>query len=290
MGPTAGQSASKQVLETPQASEESVEDRGTPWLADLGQFSIDQNDPLSMQALLDAIKDARDKHAMTFQARPIPTDFKSVQLAPRLANAIRSFCKDSCRSCLPLLSDLTFFQDSTYWAPGAEHVKDLVYARWDVNLGDLAEAALPGGEDGKRYGCLFCAYIACKMFNDPMYSFWFSANPVEDSQPLGCCSQDDTVSKEVKDAVIKLRNLAGKYGTDTTIAILVRPIDTHVTGASYGSIRLQARTFDLQIGPEVLRDILGMRRELVLDVFEDPCKCLPTAKSPSPSIAASAVF
>jgi hypothetical protein len=118
--------------------------------------------------------------------------------------------------------------------------------------------------------CQFCAYFACLMFDDSAYSFGFSTDGIDDYELDCCCMDSLTESKRVRKVAAKLLGYAEKFGDDAHITFLIQPIDYNVSFQSFGKIRFQAYSHSPSMSQQDLLDILGFRRELVLEVYGIP--------------------
>ncbi|KAF7507693.1 hypothetical protein GJ744_010246 [Endocarpon pusillum] len=118
--------------------------------------------------------------------------------------------------------------------------------------------------------CQFCAYFACLMFDDPSYSFCISGGGNDDFE-LDCCCMDSMMeSNRVKRVTRKLLTYAEKFGDDAHITFLIQPIDHNLDDQAFGKIRFQAYSHSPSMSKKDLLDILGLRRELVLEVYGIP--------------------
>lgn len=133
-----------------------------------------------------------------------------------------------------------------------------------------------GSEKNNRVGecngpvpCPFCAYFACLMFDDPMYTF--SVGPGYDSlnsEMKCCCSKSLAKSERVAKVAKTFKSYVELYGPDARIGFLIQPVDFDLVDRGFGKLRFQAHTRSPSIPEEALRTILGTRRELVLEVYK----------------------
>jgi hypothetical protein len=137
------------------------------------------------------------------------------------------------------------------------------YSDSDRNLEDKNET-----NEGQL--CAFCAYFACLMFDDPAYTFFTTVQGTGNFELDCCCIDSVAESKRVGKARRKLIAYAEKYGQDSGIQFLIRPIDYHPDEGGFGKLRFQAYTRSPSIPEGDLVNILGLRRECVLEVYAIP--------------------
>jgi hypothetical protein len=137
---------------------------------------------------------------------------------------------------------------------------------WDTETGD-------GKVLGTWNFCEFCAYFACLMFDDPMYQFSTSGDGTGDFEVDDCCCMQSLAdSKKVEEIAKKLLGYAKKFGQQAQIEFVIQPIDYDIEEQHFGRLRFQAYSRSPTISDQDLLDILGMRRELVLEVYGIPGK------------------
>lgn len=124
-------------------------------------------------------------------------------------------------------------------------------------------------DDGKKF-CQFCAYFACMMFDDPGYMFFLFSDSIGDLELDCCCMESMAGSKRVEKVARKLMGYAEKWGPDAGIDFLIQPIDYNLEYRSFGKIRFQAASATTEMSQEDLLDVFGLRRELVLEVYNVP--------------------
>ncbi|KAH8781636.1 heterokaryon incompatibility protein-domain-containing protein [Hyaloscypha finlandica] len=135
---------------------------------------------------------------------------------------------------------------------------------WDTETGD-------GKVIGKAAFCEFCAYFACLMFDDSMYQFSTSNDGTGDFEVHDCCCMRSmTDSKKVEKIAKKLFEYAEKFGQQAQIEFVIQPIDYDLKQQHFGRLRFQAYSRSPTISDQDLLNILGMRRELVLEVYGIP--------------------
>jgi hypothetical protein len=135
---------------------------------------------------------------------------------------------------------------------------------WDTETGN-------GKVIGKAAFCEFCAYFACSMFDDSMYHFSTSADGTGNFEVNDCCCmQSMTDSKKVKGIAKKFIEYAEKFGQHAQIQFVIQPIDCDLKQHHFGRLRFQAYSRSPTISDQDLENILGLRRELVLEVYGIP--------------------
>ena len=118
--------------------------------------------------------------------------------------------------------------------------------------------------------CLFCAYYACLIFDDSMYTLTVSTTGIDDFELDCCCMESMTESMRIKSVAEKLLGYAEKFGQDAEIEFIIQPIDYDIKHQHFSRLRFQAYSRSPAISDEDLRNILGMRRELVLELYGIP--------------------
>lgn len=132
-----------------------------------------------------------------------------------------------------------------------------------------SEKKTRAGERNGPVPCPFCAYFACLMFDDPMYMFFFGPGfDSLNSEMKCCCSKSLAKSERVAKVGKKFKSYVELYGPDAGIGFLIRPVDFDPVDRGFGKLRFQAHTLSPTIPDEDLMTILGMRRELVLEVYK----------------------
>jgi hypothetical protein len=63
-------------------------------------------------------------------------------------------------------------------------------------------------------------------------------------------------------------NYVKPYSQDVGIGFLIQPVDLDPVDRGYGKLRFPAHTHSVNIPEEAMKTILGMRRELVLEVYK----------------------
>lgn len=135
---------------------------------------------------------------------------------------------------------------------------------WDTETGN-------GKVIGKAAFCEFCAYFACSMFDDSMYHFSTSADGTGNFEVNDCCCmQSMTDSKKVKEIAKKFIEYAEKFGQHAQIQFVIQPIDCDLKQQHFGRLRFQAYSRSPTISDQDLENILGLGRELVLEVYGIP--------------------
>jgi hypothetical protein len=127
-----------------------------------------------------------------------------------------------------------------------------------------------GNDDAESDFCHFCAYFACMVFDDPLYEFGLSSDGIDEFEMGCCCMEAMAESERTKKVAKKLVGYAEKFGQDAGISFLIQPIDYSVESQSFGKIRFQAYKMSHSMSQQDLLDILGFRRELVLEVYGIP--------------------
>jgi hypothetical protein len=127
-----------------------------------------------------------------------------------------------------------------------------------------------GNDAAESDFCHFCAYFACTMFDDRIYRFGVSSHGIDDLEMECCCMESMAESKRTKKVAKMLVDYAEKFGQDAGITFLIQPIDYSVESQSFGKIRFQAFCMSPSMSQQDLLDILGFRRELVLEVYGIP--------------------
>jgi hypothetical protein len=133
-----------------------------------------------------------------------------------------------------------------------------------------------GSEKNNRVGerdgpvpCPFCAYFACLMFDDPMYQFFVAPGfDSLESEMKCCCSKSLAKSERVAKVAKMFKSYVELYGPDAGIGFLIQPVDFDPVDRGFGKLRFQAHTCSPNIPEEALMTILGMRRELVLEMYK----------------------
>jgi hypothetical protein len=160
-----------------------------------------------------------------------------------------------CRNCFSISRDLSIFWKEQ---PGhSESPKDYIY--WEVDLRDLASAA------EKR--CSFCCFMACRLFDDTGIMKIWKTGIEQPKPPLGCCALAEEELPEVRRAIDRLRSFDKKY-PDAFFGFIIQPIDYSLESLTFTKLRFLAATSNTgENGPD---EILGFRRDLVLEIYRHP--------------------
>lgn len=215
--------------------------------------------PTKMAELLRTIPKMEHKYPQV----PIAYTAKQFQMSEELQQAILETDEKLnipvpmrfCRNCFSFSRDLRFF------SPEQQRSSALVeeYIYWKTFLIDLASAA--------ESGCSFCRFMACKMFNDTGTIWVWSSGIQQPKPPLGCCALCEDELPEVKKAVARLRSFEIKY-PDAYFGFIIRPTDFSPDLERYTKLRfLAARSNTGELG---VKEILGFRRDLVIEIYNDP--------------------
>jgi hypothetical protein len=125
--------------------------------------------------------------------------------------------------------------------------------------------------DGKAIGeasfCQFCAYFACLMFDYSIYQFSTSCGETGDFGVDDRCCMQSMADSKIGEVAKKLLGYSEKFGQEAEIEYIIQPIDYDPERQHFSILRFQAYSRSPTISNEDLFNILGMRRELVLEVY-----------------------
>lgn len=193
---------------------------------------------------------------MMFNARPLPQSYQTIRrnIEDSAVESAWSGLDLFCRVCMPVSRDLALFCGSRSTTPEQEKH----FIAWKFTLADLADAA--------EKGCYFCGFIAVRFFNDRGYTFIYSNT--EEKGALGCCMMADPGGKAVTEAVERLRTMTEKY-PGAWFELIAQPTDYDLPNHGFGRIRFQAASSNVP-DPKGILEVLGFRREIVLEVYGMP--------------------
>lgn len=195
----------------------------------------------------------------------VPTSYiaKQNHISEEAVEAILEGSKESnipvpiryCRSCFSFSRDLNIFsiEQQSHSAELGE------YIYWEANLRDLTSAA--------EKGCSFCGFIACRFFNDPGLILVWSTGIEQSKPPLGCCALCEDEVPKVMEAIDRLRSLEEKY-PDAFFGFIIQPTDFSLESQRYAKLRFLAATSNT--GEAGVNEILGFRRDLVIEIYSHP--------------------
>ncbi|KAH6648111.1 hypothetical protein BKA67DRAFT_406503 [Truncatella angustata] len=198
------------------------------------------------------------KHIPTFDfmPRPVPREYNVLwQTADWLQDewAAKGLY---CPACFTVCKDLGRFSSLGDRSPTEEHL----YVRWEIRLQSLVQAA--------EGGCQLCSFFTVRFFNDPGYMHVWG-NTLK-KNPVACCGSapDSDRSGEFGKAIAKIRGLSEKYA-DPSFTLIIQPLDYSVDEqgrGGYGKLLFQLSDTTLST-KEALKDILGFRREIIVEVY-----------------------
>ncbi|KAM3084572.1 hypothetical protein ACMFMF_001926 [Clarireedia jacksonii] len=226
--------------------------------------------PAKMAELMNSIPKLQHK----FPEVPTSYTAKRKQMSEEVEEAILEASEKSnipvamryCRSCFSFSRDLSLFsieQQSHSKKPGE-------YIYWKANLRGLASAA--------ERQCSFCAFIACRFFNDTGLIWAWSTDIEQPKPPLGCCALCEDEVPKVKEAIDRLRSLEEKY-PDAFFGFIIQPTDFSLELQSYTKLRFLAATSNT--GEAGVKEILGFRRDLVIEIYSHPGTATTLPNSPN---------
>jgi hypothetical protein len=156
-----------------------------------------------------------------------------------------------CQVCYPVSRDLAVLA-----RPKPEDVKEDVIIAWKVKLDDLANSA--------QQGCHFCSLMACRFFNDRLYTFTFTSHA--EKPVTGCCGSapKGELSKDVTEAIAHLREQASG-DPDSWVTLVGEKFRRNEESSYDGKIRWTAAWTSLSF--EKADKLLGVRTEIVLEMY-----------------------
>jgi hypothetical protein len=154
-----------------------------------------------------------------------------------------------CPTCYTITKDLGIFSRPERHDPatGAEPV-----VRWEVELSDLVTSA--------SSACQFCPFIACRLFNDPCFTFVFSNNSTHTT--IGCCGEAKVEDRDerVAQAVESIGKFVDNY-PDTNVTIIAQLVNEDW---GVGKVRF---TVAFSNKPEETSSLFGVRSELLVEFY-----------------------
>jgi hypothetical protein len=159
-----------------------------------------------------------------------------------------------CSACISLTRDLGVFSRSSEQYPkGPKN-----FVQWIIRLDALVEAATAG--------CQFCSFMADRFFDDRIYSFIWGTTP--NHTKVACCFAGSAVppSERVTRAIKSIQESLKKY-PDAEFTLLVQPTDYEDEGMGFGRLRIRAVSCRPEGEENMARDILGLRKQIILEVY-----------------------
>ena len=156
-----------------------------------------------------------------------------------------------CRVCYPVSRDLAVFS-----RPHERDGDKVVITTWDVRLDELASSA--------DEGCHFCSFMACRFFDDRMFSFLYGNGST--TERIACCGDAPRSQKteSISRAIANIRSFAEKH-LDAELSLVIQPRDYSKDDLKFGKVRLSG--FRSNLDRASVDELLGYRSYIDLELY-----------------------